>query len=102
MRISVAEHAGFCFGVERALGMAEKALGRVHYGITDGEEASRTFRRSLFVVTYVRSGEEFTPQNVRSIRPGHGLPPRHLSEVLGRRATRDIEAGTPLEWRFIA
>ena len=76
--------------------IAEKALGRVHYGISGSEEASRCFRRSLFVVENVKAGEMFTGKNVRSIRPGHGLHTRYLEQVLGRRAACDIARGTPL------
>jgi N-acetylneuraminate synthase len=78
--------------------VAEKALGTIHYGLSPAEEKSRVFRRSLFVVDDIAAGEPFTERNVRSIRPGHGLHPRHLDQVLGRRATRDIRRGTPLEW----
>lgn len=85
-----------------AVRTAEKALGKVHFGLSAKEEASRVFRRSLFVVAAVKQGEEFTSANVRSIRPGHGLHTRHLAEVLGRRATRDIERGTPLNWELVA
>lgn len=81
--------------------MAEKSLGAVSYRVTDQEQASRVFRRSLFVVRDVRAGEVFTPESVRSIRPGHGLPTRHLDQVLGRRAVVDIEKGTPLRWELI-
>ena len=81
---------------------AEKALGSVNYQPSDLEAPSRILRRSLFVVEPVRAGESFTIQNVRSIRPGHGLHTRHLPEVLGKTATRDIERGTPLEWALVA
>ena len=61
--------------------------------------ADVAYRRSLFVVQDVPApGEPFTAENVRSIRPGIGLPPKHLAEVLGRRASRAIGAGTPLSW----
>lgn len=79
--------------------VAEKALGKVQYEVTEREKASRVFRRSLFVVQDMKAGEVFTEENVRSIRPGHGLHTRYLGEVLGRRAARDIERGTPLGWR---
>lgn len=79
----------------------EKALGRVNYDVTKREAASRVFRRSLFVVKDVKAGEPFTEENVRSIRPGHGLPPRHLADVLGRTASRDIAQGTPLAWDLV-
>jgi N-acetylneuraminate synthase len=81
---------------------AERALGSIHYGLCGQDEASRAFRRSLFVVEDVKAGEPFTERNVRSIRPGHGLPPRFLGEVLGRRATGDLVRGTPLHWGLIA
>jgi len=84
-----------------AVRTAEKALGEVHFGGSAKEEASRVFRRSLFVVQDVKRGETFTPANVRSIRPGYGLHTRHLGEVLGKRAVRDIERGTPLSWDLV-
>ncbi|XOB98438.1 pseudaminic acid synthase [Deinococcota bacterium DY0809b] len=84
-----------------AVRTTEKALGGVRYGPTEKEGASRAFRRSLFVVRDIRAGETFTAENVRSIRPAHGLHPRHYEEILGRRAKADIEAGTPLGWDLI-
>jgi N-acetylneuraminate synthase len=81
--------------------IAEKALGCIEYGLSPAESKSRAFRRSLFVVTNVRAGEAFTEENVRSIRPGYGLHTRHLEEVLGRTASRNIERGTPLTWEMI-
>jgi N-acetylneuraminate synthase len=86
----------------RAVRTAEAALGTVRYGAGAQEEASRVFRRSLFVVRDMRAGETFTTVNLRSIRPGFGLPPRHLDEVLGRSASRDIRRGTPLDWSLVA
>jgi N-acetylneuraminate synthase len=84
-----------------AVRTAEKALGEVHFSLSDKEEPLRVFRRSLFVVEDVKRGEMFTAMNVRSIRPGYGLHTRHLSEVLGKRAVRDIERGTPLSWDLV-
>ncbi|MHC4400240.1 MAG: pseudaminic acid synthase [Planctomycetota bacterium] len=85
----------------RAVRAAHQALGRVGYGPAEREEASRRFRRSLFVVEDVTAGEPFTAANVRSIRPGNGLHPRHLAHVLGRVARRDVPRGTPLDWSMI-
>jgi len=85
-----------------AVRTVETAMGRPTYGPTEHEIASRVFRRSLFVVADMAPGEEFTSQNVRSIRPGHGLPPKHLPEILGKRAVRELHAGTPLNWDSIA
>jgi pseudaminic acid synthase len=84
-----------------AIRLVEKALGKVHYEVTEQEAASRVFRRSLFVVEDMKAGDIFTEETVRSIRPGHGLPPKHLQDVLGRRATKDIKRGTPLLWDFL-
>jgi len=77
------------------------ALGTVRYGPRDGELPSKVFRRSLFVVEDIRRGEPFTHQNVRSIRPGHGLPPASIVDVLGRRAAANITRGTPLTWDLV-
>jgi N-acetylneuraminate synthase len=80
----------------KAVRMAQSSLGKVQFGASPREAASRIFRRSLFVVEDVKRGDEFTAKNVRSIRPGHGLHTRHLSEVLGKRAACNIARGTPL------
>jgi pseudaminic acid synthase len=85
-----------------AIRAAEKALGKVCYEVSEQEAKSRVFRRSLFVVEDMKAGEVLTAENVRSIRPGYGLHPRHLQDVLGRRATTDIQQGTPLSWELIS
>lgn len=85
-----------------AVRTTEKALGRACYEISAKEEASRIFRRSLFVVEDVRAGEVFDERNVRCIRPGTGLKPRHLPDVLGRVATHDIARGTPMRWDLVS
>jgi N-acetylneuraminate synthase len=81
---------------------AEKALGAVHYGVSDQELKSRVFRRSMFVIRDMRAGERFTRENVRIIRPGYGMHPRYMDEVLGRTASRDIKRGVPLVWDLVA
>lgn len=80
---------------------AEAALGTVRYGPSEREKSSLAFRRSLFVVRDVAEGETFTEDSVRSIRPGHGLAPRHLDDVIGRRAVRAVPRGTPLSWELV-
>lgn len=85
-----------------AVRVAERALGKVQFGPSEREIPSRTFRRSLFVVRDVKQGEPFTTENVRSIRPGHGLHTRHLPEVLTGCASRDIERGTPVSWDLVS
>jgi pseudaminic acid synthase len=86
----------------QAVRTAERSLGEIHFGLTDGERSSRVFRRSLFVVRDVRQGETFSEENIRSIRPGHGLHTRFLPQIVGRCASRDIERGTPLSWDLVA
>ena len=86
----------------QAVRNAEQSLGTIYFGVSGREEATRRFRRSLFVVADIQRGEIFTPETVRSIRPAQGLHPRHLPEVLGRRAARDLTSGTPLAWEMIA
>ncbi len=79
----------------------EQALGRVSYEPTDKERISRAYRRSLFAVEDIRAGEAFTQRSVRSIRPGDGLHPRHLSDILNATAKTDIARGTPLSWGIV-
>lgn len=59
------------------------------------------FRRSLFAVKDIKAGEEFTPENVRSIRPSQGLAPKHFKEIVGRKAARDIWRGEPMAWEMV-
>lgn len=79
----------------------EKALGKVSYDLTEKMKKSRELSRSLFVVKDIKAGEIFTEENVRSIRPGYGLPPKYLKNILGKRATLDIKKGTPLSWELV-
>jgi N-acetylneuraminate synthase len=80
---------------------AWQALGRVSYGPTAAEMPSLQFRRSLYVVQDLKIGDVLTPENVRAIRPGLGLAPKFLDDVLGRRAAVDIARGTPLAWDIL-
>ncbi|MFZ0034610.1 MAG: pseudaminic acid synthase, partial [Sedimentisphaerales bacterium] len=81
--------------------IAEKALGKVYYGLTKEESKSKIFRRSLFVVKDIKKGQVFSEDNIKSIRPAAGLAPKYIGEVLGKRATVDIKRGTPLNWDLI-
>lgn len=80
---------------------AHKALGRISFALSEHEKKSVVFRRSLYAVKDICQGEAFTRDNVRSIRPGHGLPPRDLDRIMGKKAGLDIERGTPLSWDLI-
>ena len=81
--------------------IAEKALGKVHYGLTEEEKKIAIFRRSLFVVKDVKAGEKVSNENIRSIRPGCGLPTKYIEKVIGRTFKKDLSKGTPLNWDLI-
>lgn len=81
--------------------MAERAMGRVKYGPSKSEETNCIFRRSIFVTQDVKAGEILTPDNIRVIRPGYGMEPKHYENVLGKCARTDIKRGTPLNYELI-
>lgn len=76
-------------------------LGQVRYGPTEAERASLRFRRSLYVTRDLKAGDPLSPDNVRAIRPGRGLPPKFLDVVLGLRVARDVKRGTPVTWDLL-
>lgn len=91
------ELASLCSGCRTAW----QALGTASYDRTAGEAENVIFRRSLYVVRDIAAGTPFTSDNLRSIRPGYGLSPKHYDELLGRRATRDLARGTALAWDMV-
>jgi len=93
-----AEMAQLVLETERAW----QALGKVSYGATEAEKKSIVFRRSLYVVQDVKAGEVLTKENVRSIRPGLGLPTKYLDIALGKKVSRDVLRGTPLDWDILS
>jgi pseudaminic acid synthase len=80
---------------------AWKALGAIHYGPTAEEKPALRFRRSLYVTKDMKAGEQFTDDNLRTIRPGFGLPPKYYSTVLGKRITQAAKRGTPVRWELV-
>jgi N-acetylneuraminate synthase len=82
-------------------GRAWQALGSVSYGVLDAEKPSIQFRRSLYVVKDLKAGDMLTRDNVRAIRPGLGLPPKHLQNILGRSVKQDVKRGTALHWELL-
>ena len=80
---------------------AEKAIGVVDYELTEKQQSGRAFSRSLYVVEDIKGGDLFTSKNVRSIRPGYGLHPKFLPNVLGKIAKSDIEKGTALSFDLL-
>lgn len=92
-----AEMASLVVETERAW----QAMGQVHYGVTEAERKSLVYRRSLYVTADMAPGDTFSRDNLRAIRPGLGLPPKHTDAVLGRRARAPIKRGTPLDWSLL-
>jgi N-acetylneuraminate synthase len=92
-----AELASLVIETERAW----QAMGQVHYGVTEAERKSLVYRRSLYVTQDMTAGEPFTVANLRAIRPGLGLAPKHAETLLGRRARQAIKRGTPLNWSLV-
>lgn len=77
------------------------AMGKVNYILSEKEQKSLQYKRSLYVVEPMKSGDIFNEINVRSIRPSNGLHTRYYEEILGKTATQDIEAGTALSWKLV-
>lgn len=81
---------------------AWQAIGGIAFGGTPAEEGSRTFRRSLYIAKDMKAGDVLTPENLRAIRPGFGLPPKYLTQLLGQRVARDVARGTAASWNLFA
>lgn len=80
---------------------AWQSLGQISYGATKAEQKSLAFRRSVYIAEDVAAGEVLTAKNLRIVRPGHGLAPKHYDMLLGRRASRALKAGTPATWDVV-
>ncbi|MDK2801328.1 MAG: hypothetical protein PWQ70_2947 [Clostridiales bacterium] len=80
---------------------AWQALGKITYGTTKKEKKSLKFRRSLYVAEDMKTGDKFTPQNLRIIRPGYGLEPKYYELILGKKIRKDVKKGTPLSWDLV-
>jgi len=85
----------------KAIREVEKGLEERSYELSPKAEKNRIFARSLFAVRDIKAGETLTEENVRSIRPGHGLHPKYLMDVLGKKARKDVQKGTPVSWDLI-
>ncbi len=79
---------------------AEKAIGKVDYKLTEKQAKGKDFSRSLYVAENIKKGEVFTEKNIRSVRPGFGLHPKYLQEILGKVASQDFEKGCPMKKEF--
>ena len=80
---------------------AWQGLGVIQDGPTDSEKKGLVYRRTLYVVENIKAGELLTSKNIRAIRPGLGLPPKFIDSVLGKKAAKDLERGTPLSWEIL-
>lgn len=87
--------------IVNAIRDVELSFGKVNYELSYKMKKSREFSRSLFVVKDIKKGEMLTEENIRSIRPGYGLHPKFLYDVIGKKANTDISFGTPLSWDLI-
>ena len=81
--------------------IVEKAKGNVFYGPTKQEAGNIIFRKSIFVVRDIKSGEMFSEDNIRVIRPGYGILPKYYNSLLGKRAVMDIKKGTPMDFSMV-
>jgi len=85
----------------KAIRETEKSIGKIDYDLTDKQEQGRNFSRSLYVVNFITKGDTISEENVRSIRPGFGLHPKYLKQILGKKSNQDIEKGTRFSLDFI-
>ena len=90
------------FQMVKAVRDTEKLLGKVDYFMSDKKSKSRQFARSLYVSKEIKKGEKFSNKNIRSVRPGYGLHPKYLKEILGKKAAKDLEFATALKWKHIS
>ena len=82
-------------------GRAWESMGKAYIGPTEAEKSSITFRRSLYIVKDLKAGDVLTKENVRAIRPGLGLPPKHFNQVLGKKIKSSVKMGTAITWEMI-
>ncbi|WP_220028199.1 MULTISPECIES: pseudaminic acid synthase [Paenibacillus] len=80
---------------------AWQSLGGISYGATDAEKASLQFRRSLYISEDLQAGDILTDKNVRAIRPGYGLPPKYIDQLLGKPVRKNVLKGTPISWDIL-
>lgn len=81
---------------------AWQALGNIRYGATEAEKGSLVFRRSLYITQDMKAGDIFTPDNLKSIRPGLGLPPKYYNVLLNRKVRHNVKKGTPISWKLLS
>jgi N-acetylneuraminate synthase len=80
---------------------AWRAIGSITYGATGAEEKSKLHRRSIYVTEDLNEGDVLTRANLRTIRPGLGLPPKFYDELIGRKIRKAVKRGTPMSWDIV-
>ncbi|PIF03810.1 MAG: pseudaminic acid synthase [Arcobacter sp.] len=85
----------------KAVRDTQKLIGKVNYSMNEKKKKSRQFSRSLYVSQDIKKSEIFTEENIRSVRPGYGMHPKHLKNILGKKAQKDYEIGDRLEISFL-
>ncbi|MFH0898458.1 MAG: pseudaminic acid synthase [bacterium] len=80
---------------------AWQGIGTINYQITDYEQTSKAFRRSLYIAQDIQAGQTLTKENVKIVRPGNGLHPKYFDDILGKKASKNLKKGTPLNWNSI-
>jgi pseudaminic acid synthase len=81
---------------------AWQSLGRISYGQSSAEKSMSLFRRSIYVAEDLKAGDELNARNLRCVRPGGGLPPKYYDALIGRRVSRDVPKGTPMDWSLVS
>ena len=84
-----------------AIRRTEKMLGNVSYKLSNQQKLSKQFSRSLYVTKDIKKGEKFTDINIRSIRPGYGLHPKELNNILGKRSIKDLKKGERFKLKYV-
>ena len=85
----------------KAVRQAEKSIGSVNYNLTESQRKSRNFSRSIYVVEDIKKGEKLTQKNIRSVRPGFGLHPKYLEQIIGKKVNKDLKKGQRMDLKFI-
>ena len=84
-----------------AVRSAERMIGNATFEITEAMQNQRDFSRSLYVVEDIEKGEQITKNNIKSVRPGFGLHPKHYNEILGKRVNKDLKKGMPMSIKYV-
>ncbi|NFN86286.1 pseudaminic acid synthase [Clostridium sporogenes] len=84
-----------------AIRIAEKSIGKINYNLSDKIANNKQFSRSLFVIEDIKAGETFTEKNVKSIRPGFGLPSKYINDIIGKTCRKNLQKGIPLKWEYV-